>query len=101
MDQLLWLGQFCSALTTVAAGAMLLIRPLREAATGTRHLRDGLKCLLRSKMLGTYYRNREAAAIRQYEYENFLYEYRAYRALGGNSFLEKIYHEVSQWDVIT
>ena len=101
MERLLWIGQLCSCLTAVAAAALLLIRPLREAVTGTRHLREGQKCLLRSNMLRTYYRNREAGKLRQYEYENFLYEYRAYQALGGNSFLEKIYSEVSKWDIIT
>jgi len=101
MEQLMWLSQLCSCLTATAGAALLLIRPLREAATGTRHLRDGLKCLLRSNLLRTYYRNRERGAIRQYEYENFLYEYKAYRALGGNSFLEKIHSEVSKWDIIT
>lgn len=39
--------------------------------------------------------------IRQYEYENFLLEYDAYKALKGNSFIEKIKEEVTTWEVLT
>ena len=77
-----------------------LLRPVREALTGTKHLREGQKCLLRSNMLHTYYRNKERSAIRQYEYENFLLEYRAYKALRGNSFIDRIYQEVKTWDIV-
>jgi hypothetical protein len=52
-------------------------------------------------MLRTYYHHREEEKIRQYEYENFVMAYEAYRALGGNSFMEKIYGEVKTWEVIT
>lgn len=62
---------------------------------------NGLKCLLRSEMLQIYYRNRESKTIRQYEYENFLFLYRAYKALRGNSFIDKIYSEVKEWEVVT
>ena len=80
---------------------LLLLRPVREALTGTKHLREGQKCLLRSNMLHTYYKNRDHSAIRQYEYENFLLEYRAYKALRGNSFIDRIYQEVKTWDIVS
>ena len=48
-----------------------------------------------------YYKNREHSAIRQYEYENFLLEYRAYKALRGNSFIDRIYQEVKTWDIVS
>lgn len=62
---------------------------------------NGLKCLLRSEMLQIYYHNRESKTIRQYEYENFLFLYRAYKALRGNSFIDKIKKEVDEWEVVT
>mgnify|MGYP003297251069 CR=1 FL=1 len=40
-------------------------------------------------------------AIRQYEYENFVLLYEAYKALKGNSFIDKIYKEVQTWKVIS
>ena len=66
----------------------------------TRSL-NGQKCLLRSEMLRTYYHNREREKIRQYELENFVFLYNAYKALKGNSFIDKIYKEVMTWEVIT
>ena len=44
---------------------------------------------------------REHSAIRQYEYENFLLEYRAYKALRGNSFIDRIYQEIKTWDIVS
>ena len=62
---------------------------------------NGQRCQLRSEMLRIYYRNKETEKIRQYEYENFIYLYEAYKALKGNSFIDKIYNEVKSWEVIT
>lgn len=62
---------------------------------------NGEKCQLRSDMLQIYYHNREKKTIRQYEYENFVYMYEAYKALKGNSFIDKIYKEVQTWEVIS
>lgn len=61
----------------------------------------GIKCILRSEMLRIYYHNRDKETIRQYELENFIELYNAYKALKGNSFIDKIYKEVMSWDVTT
>jgi len=66
-----------------------------------RKISNGTKCQLRSEMLRIYYHNHESEKIRQYEYENFVMLYEAYKALKGNSFIDKIYSEVKTWDVIT
>lgn len=60
----------------------------------------GMKCQLRSDMLKIYYANEKTQTIRQYEYENFVYLYDAYKALKGNSFIDKIYSEVKTWKII-
>ena len=62
---------------------------------------NGLKCLMRSDMLNIYYHNRERKIIRQYEYENFLALDKGYKALKGNSFIDKIKKEVDEWEVVT
>lgn len=62
---------------------------------------NGMKCLLRSEMLRTYYHNKDREKIRQYELENFVFLYKAYKALKGNSFIDKIYNEAITWEVIT
>ena len=99
MELLTVLAGISSCVTGIGAALILLLR--REALTGTKHLREGQKCLLRSNMLHTYYSNKERSAIRQYEYENFLLEYRAYKALRGNSFIDRIYQEVKTWDIVS
>lgn len=64
-------------------------------------LMKGMKCQLRSEMLRTYYHNKDDKKIRQYEYENFVFLYESYKALKGNSFIDKIYKEVQTWEVIS
>ena len=66
-----------------------------------KHTSEGVKCLLRTDMLQIYYRHKDDNQIRQYEYENFIMLYEAYKALGGNSFIDKIYSEVKTWEIIT
>lgn len=80
---------------------LLLIRPFRERLLGTKDIREGQRCLLRADMLSTYYKHHDHDRIRQYEKENFLMEYRAYKALGGNSFIDDICEEVRRWEVET
>jgi len=66
-----------------------------------RKIANGQRCQLRSEMLRIYYHNRERERIRQYEYENFVMLYEAYKALKGNSFMDKIYGEVKDWEVVS
>lgn len=63
------------------------------------YILNGLKCLLRSEMLRIYYHHKESETVRQYELENFVFLYKAYKALKGNSFIDKIYKEVMEWEV--
>ena len=62
---------------------------------------QGIKCLLRTEMLRTYYHNKDKEKIRQFELENFIALYKAYKALKGNSFIDKIHKEVMSWEVIS
>lgn len=64
-------------------------------------IKDGMRCQLRTEMLQIYYHNHEKQIIRQYEYENFVMLYEAYKALKGNSFIDKIYREVQKWEIVT
>jgi hypothetical protein len=62
---------------------------------------NGIKCLLRSEMMHTYYRNKESGKIREYEMQNFIALHKAYKALKGNSFIDIIHKEVITWEVIS
>ena len=101
MSLLLTFAQVSSAITGISAAVVLLVRPLRDKLLGAKDLRDGQRCLLRHNMLHTYYRHKEEEKIRQYEMEDFIMEYKAYKSLGGNSFIDKIYAEVKDWEVVT
>lgn len=61
---------------------------------------NGQKCQLRSDMLQIYYRNKDAKKIHQYEKENFVLLYEAYKALKGNSFIDTIHAEVMKWETV-
>ena len=89
----------CSGLGSVLSLLLLLAKPVRERLFGLSAIREGQRCMLRADMLAAYYKHREEKTIRQYEYENFLYE--AYKALRGNSFIERIAREVAEWEIVT
>ena len=93
--------QICSYITTITATVILIVKPIRKKVFGIKDEEDGIKCLLRSDMLNTYYHHREEKKIRQYEYENFILEYKAYKAKHGNSFIDHIKEQVDEWDVIS
>lgn len=58
--------------------------------------------MLRSEMLSIYYEGMDHdGRIRQHEYENFVLMYQAYKAMKGNSFIDKIYDEVKRMEVVT
>lgn len=94
MDDILYLA---GAMTGIAAAVGILCGMFCWA----KKITEGARCQLRSDMLRTYYHHQMTETIRQYEYENFVMVYEAYRALGGNSFIEKIYEEVKSWEVVT
>ena len=73
----------CSEITAILAALAMLIKPIRH------------------DMLHTYYKHRESQTIRQYELEDFIYLYRGYKALGGNSFIDRIKSEIDEWEVVS
>ena len=101
MESLSKLAALCSEVTVILAAVALLVKPIRNKMLGLDKLTDALRCQLRHDMLHTYYRHREDKTIRQYEMEDFLFLYRGYKALGGNSFIDRIKEEVDDWEVIS
>ena len=88
-------------LVTLIADIGVLIGIVTPVIIAVIKISNGTKCQLRSEMLRIYYHNAESQEIRQYEYENFVMLYEAYKALKGNSFIDKIYAEVKTWKIIT
>ena len=90
-----------TTIVTLLGEVGVLIGAITPVVVTVGKISNGTKCQLRSEMLRIYYHNRESGKIRQYEYENFVYLYEAYKALKGNSFIDKIYKEVQYWEIIT
>ncbi|MEE1053863.1 MAG: hypothetical protein U0L33_05965 [Acutalibacteraceae bacterium] len=90
-----------TAVITVIGEIITFVGAIVPIIMWIKKVANGQRCQLRSEMLRIYYRNKETEKIRQYEYENFIYLYEAYKALKGNSFIDKIYNEVKSWEVIT
>lgn len=88
-------------ISIIAGEIGALCATIIPAIVWIRKIIDAQKCQLRSEMLRIYYHNRERKQIRQYEYENFVFLYEAYKALKGNSFIDKIYAEIKSWEIIT
>ena len=101
MENLLLLAELAGAITGIAACVCLLCKPIRNRILGLNDVREGQRCLLRSDILHTYYKYREEKTIRQYEYENVVLLYKAYKALGGNTFVDHIYNEINEWEVVS
>lgn len=85
-------------LITATAAAVAVVWRVRKWFV---NIIDGVKCQLRSDMLHTYYKNKDEKRIRQYELENFVMSYSAYKALNGNSFIEEVHDEVTKWEIIS
>lgn len=90
-----------SYLVTLIGEIGVLLGVIIPVIISVRKIADGTRCQLRSEMLRIYYHNREPETIRQYEYENFVMLYEAYKALKGNSFIDKIYKEVQKWEIVS
>ncbi len=88
---------YAGYITGIAAAIIILWRVIRWS----RNITEGLRCLLRSDMLHTYYKRVESREIRQYEAEEFKKSYAGYKALDGNSFIDDIAQEVSHWRVVS
>ena len=90
-----------TAIATLIAEIGVLLGVIIPVIVDIRKISNGTRCQLRSEMLRIYYHNRESEKIRQYEFENFEKLYEAYKALRGNSFIDKIHKEVESWDIIS
>ena len=90
-----------TVIVTLITEISVLVGIIVPVIVNVRKISNGTKCQLRSEMLRIYYHHHETKEIRQYEYENFVLLYEAYKALKGNSFIDKIYKEVQTWKVVS
>ena len=102
MEMFMSVVQVAGGITTICGLIGLvwkLVRDQKKIRIEQDKISEGQKCQLLTDMMRTYYKNRDAKKLRQYEAENFVKMYQAYKAMGGNSFIDEIYNHVTQWDV--
>ena len=90
-----------TTVVTLVGEIGVLLGVIIPVIVSIRKIASGTRCQLRSEMLRIYYHHREKRTIRQYEYENFVMLYDAYKALKGNSFIDKIHQEVQEWEIVS
>jgi hypothetical protein len=93
-------AEHASDICTIATCAALLIKPVREWIMGTEVIREGQRCLLRAEIVRMYYRHKEDRALREFEFKLLEQCYRAYKVLKGNSFIDHLYQEMMEWEII-
>ena len=95
MEHLETIAKVVGYLSTLSGIVVFVVRTLREQ----KKIRNGQKCQLRAYMLQVYHDNKDKGTLRQYEAENFVLMYKAYKAMGGNSFIDEIYEHVKKWEL--
>ncbi len=93
------LVDYARDISAIMACAALLLKPVREKLFGLEALKEGLRSLLRAELVRLYYRHHEDKQLKEYEYKNLTSCYAAYKALGGNSFIEHIHCEMQEWEI--
>ena len=99
MNYFLLAVEIVSGILVLVGAFSKLWKSIQKIDAKQESVSEGQRCQLRSDMLRTYYKHKDDKKIRQYELENFILMYKAYQALNGNSFVEKIYNEVIEWEV--
>ena len=97
------IARYAGYVSSILALLLIVIKPVREWLFGISAVRTGQLCLLRSQILGTYYRHESEnePTLRQYERENLDALYCAYNAEHGNTFVKDIYETMRTWKVVT
>lgn len=97
MSDIQSIAAVAGCITAVAAAIVIIYRVWKWS----QNITEGIRCLLRSDMLHTYYKNVETGTIRQYEAEEFKKSYAGYKALDGNSFIDDVAEKVKDWKITT
>ena len=101
MDWLIKAAAYASAICNVLTFLLLVIKPIRNRLLGISAIKEGLQGLLRAKIVDIYYSNIETKQLKEYEYKTLCSGYAAYIALGGNSFVRKIFKEMKEeWEIV-
>ncbi len=82
-------------ITAIVGGLIAVVKLYNE----WKKARNGQLCLLRNELLKIYYKHKDAEELPQYEAQNFTMMYDAYKARGGNSFIDEVHNHVIKWEL--
>ena len=111
MEIILTMAAIFQGLAAAATFVVFFVKPVRHWFLGLKERRaeraeddaaerESVKCLLRSEIVRIYYANRERRRLHSFEYENVAMLYHAYKEMGGNSFVDRIWEQIQEWDII-
>jgi hypothetical protein len=63
-------------------------------------LAESAKDVLREKIMAMYHKNKRARQLEEHEKEALTQYYKDYKAIGGNSYIDKYYGRMETWEVI-
>ena len=90
-----------SMILGIVLSAISIIALIKTGLLNMKAIKEGLKQILRSQILEIYYKHEVDKTLRQYERENLDCLVKAYKALGGNNFIDDIYDEMRDWKVVS
>lgn len=91
---------YAKDICSIATCVVLVVKPIRDWFFGTGLIKEGLRCLLRAEIVRLYYRHKDEKKLREFEFKNLEFCYKAYKALKGNSFVDHIYAEMQEWEIV-
>ena len=89
-----------TAITVVVSGVLgFCINALKNYMKRDKVYGEALKCLLRANMTNTYFLYKNTKKIPLYCKQSWNEMYKAYKDLGGNSFIEDIKEKIDDLDI--
>lgn len=95
MDYINELAKVIGSIATIIGALVAVYKMYGE----WKKAKDGQLCLLRNELLKIYYKHKETEELPQYEAQNFIMMYEAYKARGGNSFIDEVHDHVIKWEL--
>lgn len=94
------IGNIASIISSVLV-IISFILSIRKLGGKLKNIVNGQQCQLRSDITAIYYRHSDfdEPTLREYERKNLDDLYDAYKALGGNHYVDDIYKTMREWRV--
>lgn len=104
METVQLINLILTCITTGFGLLMAICKPFRNLILRKKKETEGQRetdrCLLRDRITSVYFKHHLQKELREYEFENVARLYQQYKALGGNSFVDKIWSEIQTWHVL-